>query len=643
MPSTFFGLNIGKSGLYTYQGALNTTAHNISNTDTEGYSRQQVIQQASDPLSVASSYGMQGSGVDIISIDRIRNEYYDVKYWENHSLCGEYDTKNYYMKAVENYISEVNASGLNSIFDDFNNALESLATDAGNQTMRTAVANLGTTLTDYMNYLSDSLKRVQREANDEIRDSAMEINNIVRQVASLNKQINTIEIRGEKANDLRDARTLLLDELSIYGNITVKESIISGTNTCIVKMDGRTVVEGYDYNELKVEVLDTSVNQNDAEGLYKLCWRDGQNFDSTSPTLGGKMQALFELRDGNNGENFKGFLDSISAGEEQGSDVVVKFANIQSLKLLNIPQYDGVVTVGHTDYEYSSVDIAIDPSDGTYTYTFHTKKEITAPYEEETTPVAVGESLAYKGIPYYQGKLNEFIRTYVENFNYLHNEAEDLDGNLGKDFFTALDPATGKCYDLTEIELLMRDKELQEERDGEDLTGRSAIIESRRAELEENLTSSSLPVMDEETETLKKVSCYFLTASNIRINQSILDDTGSIACAKDRDNGIEDVDVLKKIISLKRDEKMFKQGTPSMYIQSFTAEIAVDGMKASTFSENQNDILNSVDEQRMSISGVDQDEEAMNLVKFQHAYNLSSKVISTMNQIYDRLINYMGV
>lgn len=643
MPSTFFGLNIGKSGLYTYQGALNTTAHNISNTDTEGFSRQKVVQQASNPLSVASSYGMQGSGVDIISIDRIRNEYYDVKYWENHSLCGEYDTKNYYMKAVENYISEVNAKGLNSIFDDFNNALESLATDAGNQTMRTAVANLGTTFTEYMNYLSDSLKRVQREANDEIRDSAMEINNIARQVAALNKQINTIEIRGEKANDLRDARTLLLDELSEYANITVKESLVSGVNTCIVKMDGRSLVDGYEYNELEIEVLETSVNQNDVEGLYELRWRDGQNFDSTSPTLGGKMQALFELRDGNNGENFQGFLESISDGEEQGSDVVVKGSNIQSLKLLNIPQYDGVVTIGHTDYEYSSVDIAIDPDEGTYTYTFHTKKTITASYEEDNTPIMVGESLAYKGIPYYQGKLNEFIRTYAENFNYLHNEAEDLDGNLGKDFFTALDPATGKCYELTEIELLMRDKEVRGESDSEDETERRTIIESRKAELEENLTSSSLPVTDEDTGELKKVSCYFLTASNIRINKSILEDTGSIACAVDRDNGIEDVDVLKKIISLKRDEQMFKQGTPSMYIQSFTAEIGVDGMKASTFSDNQNDILASVDEQRMSISGVDQDEEAMNLVKFQHAYNLSSKVISTMNQIYDRLINYMGV
>lgn len=643
MPSTFFGLDIGKSGLYAYQGALNTTAHNISNTDTDGYSRQVVKQQASNPLSVEGTYGMQGTGTDIISIDRVRNEYYDVKYWENNSMCGEYDSKNYYMKAVENYISEVNADGLNSIFDDFNNALQSLATDAGNQTMRTAVANLGTTLTEYMNYLADSLMRVQQEANDELKDSVQEINNIAREIASLNKQINTIEIRGQKANDLRDARTLLMDRLSEFANITVKEYKASGVNMCMVKMDGRILVEGYEYNQIDVEVMESSVNQNDAKGLYELVWRDGQNFDSTSPTLGGKMQALFELRDGNNKENFKGFLQEISAGEEAGSDVVVKDANIQSFKNLNIPQHDGVVTIGHTDYEYSSFDINID-SDGAYIYTFHTKREVTASYEEDTTPIEVGYSLEYKGIPYYQAKLNEFIRTYAEQFNYLHNEAEDLNGNLGKDFFTAQDPATGECYSLAEIELLMKDKELEGEIDPEDdPTNRRRIVDSRREELENNLLSYSIPQTDEDTEELKSVSYYFLTAANVRINNSILKDTGSIACAVDIDNGIEDVDVLKKIIDLKTDERMFKQGTPSMYIQSFTAEVGVDAMKAATFSENQGDILRAVDSQRMSVSGVDQDEEAMNLVKYKNAYNLSAKVISTMDQIYDRLINYMGV
>lgn len=620
MPSTFFGLNIGKSGLYTYQGAMNTTAHNISNTDTEGYSRQQVIQQASTPLSVVGTYGMQGSGVDIISIDQVRNQYFDEKYWENNAYSGEYNSKNYYMKSIENYISEVNSDGLNAAFDDFNNALQSLATDAGNLTIRTGVANFGKTVTDYLNYLSDSLKRVQEEANGEIRDSVLEINNLVKQIASLNKQINTIEIRGEHANDLRDARLLLVDKLSEYANVSVSEKVISGTNTFVVNMDGKTAVDGYDYNELRITTLDTSVNQNDMKGMYKLYWKDGQEFDSTSTTLGGKMQALFELRDGNNANNFAGTLESIDAGEEEGSNVVVRDTNVNKFIDLNIPQYDGVITIGSTDYEYSSFDIEIDPDDGSYTYTFHTKKEVTASYNEDT-PVCVGESVNYKGIPYYQAKLNEFVRTYAQSFNALHNKGEDLDGNKGIDFFTAKDQASGAFYELTEFDKL---------------------TEEELEEMEDAYSYRSIPELDEDTYEVKPVSYYFLTAANITINEAIMDQPGMIACAESMDNGIEDVAILKQIIDLKTDEQMFKQGTCSMYIQTLTAEVGVDSKKASTFAENQDDILASIDAQRMSVSGVDMDEEAMNLVKYQNAYNLSAKVITTMNQIYDKLINYMG-
>lgn len=619
MPSTFFGLNIGKSGLYTYQGAMNTTAHNISNTDTEGYSRQQVIQKASDPLSVNGSYGMQGSGVDVISIDQVRNQYFDEKYWENNAYSGEYNSKNYYMKSIENYISEVNANGLNDAFDNFNNALQSLATDAGNLTIRTSVAKYGETVTDYLNYLSDSLLRVQEEANGEIRDSVLEINNLLKQIASLNKQINTIEIRGENANDLRDARLLLVDRLSGYTNVRVSEKVVSGTNTFVVSMDGRIAVDGYDYNEIRVQALDTSVNQNDLKGMYKLTWKDGQDFDSTSTTLGGKLQALFELRDGNNANNFSGSLESIDAGEE-GSDVVVRDTNVNKFIDLNIPQYDGVLTIGSVDYEYSSFDIAIDPTDGTYTYTFHTKKEVTASYQEDT-PVCVGESVNYKGIPYYQAKLNEFVRTYAQSFNALHNKGEDTEGKKGIDFFTAKDQASGEFYELTEF-----DKLTQEELE----------------ELEDAYSYQSIPTLDEETGALQPANYYFLTAANIAINEAISDDPGMIACAEDIDNGIEDVAVLKQIIDLKTDEQMFKQGTCSMYIQTLTAEVGVDSKKAATFAENQDDILASVDSQRMSVSGVDMDEEAMNLVKYQNAYNLSAKVITTMNEIYDKLINYMG-
>ena len=97
MPSTFFGLDIGTSGLHTYQAALNNTAHNITNAKTEGYSRQQVNRQAKDPIGIAQRYGMVGTGVIANKISQIRDEYYDLKYRSANTINGEYESRAYYL------------------------------------------------------------------------------------------------------------------------------------------------------------------------------------------------------------------------------------------------------------------------------------------------------------------------------------------------------------------------------------------------------------------------------------------------------------------------------------------------------------------------------------------------------------------
>ena len=103
MPSTFFGLTIASSGLNAYQVALNTTANNISNVQTKGYSKQQANRVASDALRVYQKYGAVGTGVTTTSVKQLRNQYYDLKYSENQSSVGLYETKLNYMQQIENY------------------------------------------------------------------------------------------------------------------------------------------------------------------------------------------------------------------------------------------------------------------------------------------------------------------------------------------------------------------------------------------------------------------------------------------------------------------------------------------------------------------------------------------------------------
>ena len=106
MTSQFFGLNIAYTGLQAANVSLNTTANNISNVETEGYSRQNTVQQASDALHTWSKYVMAGSGVDTIKINQTRDQYYDLKYWTNNANVGTFDIKQYYMKQLEDYFTE---------------------------------------------------------------------------------------------------------------------------------------------------------------------------------------------------------------------------------------------------------------------------------------------------------------------------------------------------------------------------------------------------------------------------------------------------------------------------------------------------------------------------------------------------------
>ncbi|MDK2807599.1 MAG: flagellar hook-associated protein 1 [Clostridiales bacterium] len=609
MANTFIGLSIAKSGLYAYQAAMNTAAHNASNAKTPGYTRQTVVQNASTPLSIYNAYGMQGTGVDVAGVEQIRDEYYDTKFWKNKGIFGNYDTKSYYLNNIQGYYSEVSSDGATAALDRIFTSLNGLSTNVGDLTIRTQAAENANTLTDTVNAIYNNLQTLQKECNDEIKNTADQINSIAQRISSLTLQINTIEVTGANANDLRDARNLLVDELSGLANTTVEEKAVGddiGVNQYIVRLDGKTLVDTYSYNTLKATPEETSVNQNDVGGLYTLSWSDGQSFNPRSESLGGKLQALFEMRDGNNKVNFTGNTTAATGD----TSITVTGSNINSEILLNIPATDGTIMVGNQSYKYDSFTTTVN-ADGSYSYTFSLASPLKSDVSNEA--VNVGDSVDYKGIPYYQAQLNEFTRTLAKAFNDIHTQGEDLNGNRGLDFFTATTVTSGKEFSFSSA-----------------TTGFGSVPD-------ETLTDANGYV---------KTSYYSMTAGNIKITQAITDDPKKLACAKydtTTDSGVEDKTILDKLIALKNDMDMYKQGPPDMFLQTMVAEMALDAKSATTFATGQENVLKVITSQRSSVSGVDSDEEAVNLTKYKNAYNLCSKVISVMNEVYDRLINSTGV
>lgn len=608
MASTFFGLNIGTTGLFAAKTGLNVTAHNAANIETRGYSRQIVSQSADRAIATNNRYGMLGTGVSVNEIEQKRSAYYDEKYWSNNSLLGKFENRNYFMTEVQSYLNEIQLQGFTVSFDKMYDGLQELDKNPADLTVRTQVTNYAQSMCEYFNSLSTNLQKVQKECNYEVKNQVDRINSISQQIASLTQQINTVEIGGENANDLRDQRAVLIDDLSTIINVSVEEKKIgtAGMTSYLVRVDGRTLVDTYEVKQLTVIPREQKMSQCDVDGMYEVYWGNGERLDPASTTMTGTLKALFEVRDGNNEENLQGYTEELDPGS---TEVTITYTNVNSMKDLNIPS-EGRIKIGNGEYTYSSFEVSIDPDTGKYSYTFQLNEETRRTYPDDTK-VSVGVTVDYKGIPYYMAQLSEFIRTFAEEFNSVHREGTNLNEETDVDFFSAINPITGEEYKLNRFGA--------QGEEGTDIWQ----------------ATSDQSALD--------TSYYMLTAANFTVSEKIQSDPSALAAASEIVNGVGNADIAKKLLELKSDVSMFKQGDPASYLQTLVAEVGIDTKAAENFAKSQANIVSSVTTQRLSVAGVDIDEEAMNLVRYQEAYSLSAQVISVMNQIYNKLINEMGV
>lgn len=624
MPSTFFGLNIVRTGMSTYNVWLNTTAHNISNVKTVGYTRQTVNQAAGKPISFGTRYGMVGSGTEAISIDSERDVYYDAKYRLSNTDYGKYETFAYYMDSIEKslYVKDSETGGLTNALDNFFQSIKDLTTGASDTTKRTKTIGDADMLTHYVKQAANDLQTMQKDVNDQIAKTVDRINSYGQEIASLTKQINTLEIYGTKANDLRDQRAKLLDELSELVDVQVMEKVPAGgegLTQYIVSIGGAKLVDTNDHYTISYEVNGVKHSQNDIDKLYDLRWSNGQDFDVHGEGLGGKLQALFQLRDGNNGEVFSG--KATAAGDDK---IVITDVNDmgKSIMKLDLPATDGVIAVGTARYQYKSFDVSVD-ANGNYTYTFNLKDGVKVGTAAAGQDARVGEEVDYRGIPYYMSQLNEFIRTFSYQFNEVQCGGYDLNGDKGKQMFVGKDGVLNADMNFDKIPVNAEGKPV-------------------------GFTFSS--VIDPSTVSDGKVttSYYCLTALNSTIDADILKDGKLLALSDQPKNPdgtaeVENSENLKKMSALENDKTMFRQGQPGSFLKVLTATVGVDSQKVITASKNAENIKNSVDNRRLSKAGVDEDEEAQNLIMCQNLLNYQYKVLSVMNEVLDKLINGTAV
>ncbi len=612
MPSQFFGLSIASSGIRAANAALNTTANNIANTHTDGYSRQQVTQEAADALRLFTTYGCAGAGVDTVAIERVRDEFYDLRFRNNNSTLGEYDIKKYYTQSIEDYLDDDGDTGFEAIFDEFMRALQDVKNNPSLRDYKAAFIASTQKLAEYFNTTAGNLQALQKDVNEEIKLRVERINSITSEIATMNKQINVVEMTGTRANQLRDKRDLLLDELSEIVDIKTEEYPITdpydperetgGTRFIVSIAGNQPIVDGGDYHKLECRSRadNEKVNQSDADGLYDIYWDNGNDFNLNNASMGGSLKGLVAMRDGNNNKAFQGIVQAVTKGQF-GTEVTVKASRdfLSDMNKCNLSDTGGSVVIGNTLYYYQSWEY--NENDGTFKFIMDDAKcdsMVTA--GKIGREVEIGVDINYQGIPYYLSQMNEFVRSFAAKVNEIFTSGYDKNDNLGAMFFTARKPVAGNSILDSQYEM----------GDFQDADG-----------------------------------YYEMTAFNIEINDKLVADPDLLGTKSVSNNGVEENGKLEELVETLRDKTKFsfRNATVEEFLQTILSDVALNSRNAKDFYDTYYGIAVTIENQRMSISSVDEDEEAVNMVKFRNSFTLSSKMVQTLTEIYDRLILETGV
>lgn len=619
MPSTFFGLTIASSAVNSFQAAINTTANNVSNVQTKGYSRQVANRQAAEALRVNQKYGTTGSGVTTTSVTAMRNFYYDTKYWENQSSVGRFQLKMNYLNQIEHYFVDDGAAnpGFTTIFTNMFNQLTEFTSPAGDENRRKNFISQAQIFTSYFNNVANGLSRLQKDCNDEIKTLVSSINSSAEKIAALTKQINSIELQGGIANELRDQRALIIDELSEIVPVTVEESPVTNSNypdmylggtNYVVRLDGQVLVNTFEYRSLTCVPRENKINQTDVEGLYNVVWSDtGMNFNMNAKSMDGSLKALMEIRDGNNAENFQGRVISASPGE-----IKINPSTMTTIESMTMAA-EGTISIRNKSYNYSGFEAELDENGNITSYTFRLEDALDGSEAAELVgkDAKIGDSVDVMGIPYYMGQMSEFIRSFSERFNAYQHGGADLNGDPMGSFFVATD-FNGEEFDFADQAV---------DTDGVTDPAKTKISSTSNSYYQMNALN------------------FCVADASVRNSAIFATTTADHIAAGD----VDAHDIVDMMLKLKSDVKMFRGGSAEGFLSCIYSDITIDTQESQIFLDNFTDISNSITNQRLSISGVDEDEEALDLVKFQNAYNLAARMIQCMSEMYDKLINGTGV
>lgn len=633
----FASYEIARSGLMVNERGLYVTGHNMANVNTPGYVRQQAVIKNGPYESYYTRGGMvqYGLGADIQEIRQIRHTFLDNIYRQENTTLGYWESRQKTFQDVEAIMAEPMESGLQNVLNQFWDSWQELSKEPDSLTVRALVRQRSEALVQQINHMGAQLDRLQNDLNSEISVRIDEVNDITRQIASLNITILKSEVSGDSANDYRDQRNSLIDRLTKLVKCDVNEM-----------QDGQVDVTLGGYFVVQKGV---------STDLYAAERKTGDNFfvpklagtNAEVPLGSGIIKGLMESR----GE-VSGAIGSYENGTPNTRTDVVFYVDTSTVdpatlntqiqayydelikRGLDISSVPQVVSVGSADFAG-----AIDPSDfrsdankyavfitnntptpanmtalqtaltnagidasvvtdntagwsaftaandgTTYSYTNFTGAGFTAVTDsmagDTNRDVSANSSLVSESLNIVsdmRSRLNAMVNVMLRQINYMHKSGLNLKGAAGEDLFVAMN--SGRPLEMGNIKL------------NPNLSDLSNLVASATNEKGNNTVA--------------------LDIANLRNKAFIDDNTGVVS--------IDD------------------------YYQDLILHMGNNGADSVNIANSQSKLVDAADASRQAITGVSMDEEMTNMMKYKFAYDAASRVLNIIDSMMETVVNKLGM
>ncbi|MCL2763401.1 MAG: flagellar hook-associated protein FlgK [Treponema sp.] len=622
MTSTFMGLEIGKRGIHAHQKALYVTGHNLDNINTEGYSRQRVEMSAFKPIYLPSlnreeTPGQLGQGVIVERVERLRDQLLDRRIVLQASNEGYWSARDPYVRMMENLYMEPGNNSVRSKMDTFWDAWQELSMFPTDTAPRTAVIERGKTLIDGIHNRYHGLKGLQDQANGDIELTVGRVNELSRQIAALNGDIQKIKAQGDNPNDLMDRRDLLVDKLASIIDISVSNQ---DPDEYMVHTSGYILIQGQIGRQFDLR------KGIDTEGYAHIFWQDTQQEMRFQK---GSLGALLELRD----VTIAGEVQTLDNMTMNFVDLVNEIHRegygINGLTGLNFFSEYPFVTNVNGNYDRSGTGVF----DSSYIYRMNGQNVL-----EPRAQTGLEGVITLSGangdvqVPYYA---TDTVSDIIARIN---TSGAEVVARLNRDGMLSLkgtpaEPINGLRENPDFVIRHVSDT-------GHFLTGYAGLLNGAEGGAFDWGTADAVAnLRDGATFAVAPIAH---PSGWIEVNPALVRDPTSVAAGfgeNGRTTNPGNGDAAQAIASIRNSPVMVGQlATFDDYFADSVGRIGLLGEQAGRALETENLIMKQLNDMRRSISGVSVDEELANMLRYQQGYNAAARFITTVNSMLDVLM-----